>query len=604
MINNVTATANFLETNIGRLGPLGMAIPFIHHFLSHLRDLHSTAIWGRLVKINGKYSKDLQLMLNFLKMANVGVSLNSIAFWQPTHVYRSNSCPAGLGRYNHKGFAWRWCLPENLKFRASNNLLDHLAAIILPWVDILAGRLNSQDCVLSMTDSTTAEGWLKKSNFGKLGESKIQSSVRIEEAQMQATLFMSLGIKNYSQWFKEESNKVSDALSRDDDRDDKELTNIFWTFCPSQIPSHFQIVLLPNKITSWLIALLQKLPVNLQYNEVHMQSKLGHGSNGASIAKALGMMTSSLNPSPDINGLKSLEPLLWLYAKDGFQDQLMTNWFKAQSLVPFHMYARPSKKTASQTFLSTKMPGLASFYSDSIKDSKMQTQQNNIRKQSQFPAAEQWRTQILRLRNIRFFWDGKLINHNDDELEFSDCILLTFKKQKKDRKMDTITQMASGDVKLCPVHSAAAIVWRIRGYPGTTSDTPISTIMINGWMTHVTSKNIINPLQDAVVAIGEHWLSINRDEIGTHSIRSGAAMAMSLGECAIFTIMLIGRWSSDVFLQYICKQVMEFSQNVAKKILTYQNFCHIPDIHRRILRDDPRQHNNPNNAKTRWNVGG
>ena len=110
--------------------------------------------------------------------------------------------------------------------------------------------------------------------------------------------------------------------------------------------------------------------------------------------------------------------------------------------------------------------------------------------------------------------------------------------------------------------------------------------------------------QHAVVAIGEHRLGITQDQIGTHSIRSGAAMAMYLGECAVFTIMLIGRWSSDAFLRYIRKQVMEFSQNVATKMIKYQNFCHIPDIHRRIPRDDPRQRNNPNNAETRRNIGG
>jgi hypothetical protein len=209
-------------------------------------------------------------MLRFLKMANNGISLNSIAFRQPTHIYRSDSCPAGLGGYNHEGFAWRWHLLADLEFRASNNLLEHLAAIISPWIDILAGRLKSQDCVLLMADSTTAEGWLKKSNFSELGKSKIQSLVRIEAAQMQATLFMSLGIKNYSQWFKGESNEVLDALSRDNNRDDKELINFFCAFCPSQIPSHFRIVRLPRKITSWLIALLQKLPVNQQeFNEVH-----------------------------------------------------------------------------------------------------------------------------------------------------------------------------------------------------------------------------------------------------------------------------------------------------------------------------------------------
>ena len=160
--------------------------------------------------------------------------------------------------------------------------------------------------------------------------------------------------------------------------------------------------------------------------------------------------------------------------------------------------------------------------------------------------------------------------------------------------MDTVTQMASGDTKLCPVRSAAVIVQRIRGYNGTTADTPISAVLVNDQITQVTSENVIIALRDAVVAIGEHRLGITKDQIGTHSIRSGAAMAMYLGECAVFTIMLIGRWSSDAFLRYIRKQVMEFSQNVATKMIKYQ----------RIPRDDPRQRNNPNNAETRRNVGG
>ncbi len=108
--------------------------------------------------------------------------------------------------------------------------------------------------------------------------------------------------------------------------------------------------------------------------------------------------------------------------------------------------------------------------------------------------------------------------------------------------MDTITQMASGDIKLCPVRAAAAIVRRIRDYPGTTVGTPISAIMINGRITYVTSQDIINALRDAVVAIGEHQLGINKEDIGTHSIRSGAAMAMYLGECAVHTIIVRIEW--------------------------------------------------------------
>ncbi len=73
---------------------------------------------------------------------------------------------------------------------------------------------------------------------------------------------MLLGLKSYSQWFKGELNEVADALSRDIDRNDGELTNIFCTFCKLQIPNHFKIQPLPKEITSWLTVLLLKLPVN------------------------------------------------------------------------------------------------------------------------------------------------------------------------------------------------------------------------------------------------------------------------------------------------------------------------------------------------------
>jgi hypothetical protein len=71
--------------------------------------------------------------------------------------------------------------------------------------------------------------------------------VRIEAAQKQASLFVSLGLKSYSQLFKRKANEVSDALSRNDDRSNDKLTKIIKTFCPSQVPSCFKIHWLPNK---------------------------------------------------------------------------------------------------------------------------------------------------------------------------------------------------------------------------------------------------------------------------------------------------------------------------------------------------------------------
>ena len=99
-------------------------------------------------------------------------------------------------------------------------------------------------------------------------------------------------------------------------------------------------------------------------------------------------------------------------------------------------------------------------------------------------------------------------------------------KKKKDKKINTVTQIALGDIKLCPIYAAAAIVRQIRGYPSMTADTPVSAIMINNRITHITSQIVIDALQDAVIAIGEHQLGINKEEIGTHLIRAGAAMAM------------------------------------------------------------------------------
>jgi hypothetical protein len=103
---------------------------------------------------------------------------------------------------------------------------------------------------------------------------------------------------------------------------------------------------------------------------------------------------------------------------------------------------------------------------------------------------DQRRTEILRLRNIRFFRGVEQLSHNNRELEFADCVALTFERQKKDEKMDTVTLMASQDARLCPMRAAAAIVRRIKKYPSSSQDSPISTVTVNGHLKQVTSTHI------------------------------------------------------------------------------------------------------------------
>ena len=128
-------------------------------------------------------AEDLKLMLYSLDKANSGVDMNMIVYCKPTHTYRSDSYPMGLGQgYSHTGWAWRYYLLPHLQFRASNNLLEYITSIITPWIDILAGRLQPSDCLLSMTDSSTSEGWSCKTNFKEDRKEPIQATVRLELA--------------------------------------------------------------------------------------------------------------------------------------------------------------------------------------------------------------------------------------------------------------------------------------------------------------------------------------------------------------------------------------------------------------------------------------
>ena len=74
-------------------------------------------------------------------------------------------------------------------------------------------------------------------------------------------------------------------------------------------------------------------------------------------------------------------------------------------------------------------------------------------------------------------------------------------------------------------------------------------------------------------------------------------MAMYLGECQVYTIMMIGQCSSDVFLRYIRKQVEKFSHNVSRRIIRFQFYRHISDIEPAVSHLYPIQRNQQDNTK-------
>ena len=110
---------------------------------------------------------------------------------------------------------------------------------------------------------------------------------------------------------------------------------------------------------------------------------------------------------------------------------------------------------------------------------------------------------------------------------------------------------------------------------------------------HVTSKQVARALQDTVTAIGEDVLNIKAEEVGTHSLQSAAVTVMFLGGLPVYLIMLMGRWSSNAFLRFICKQIEQFSHDVSSKMIENTFHRYIPLLSTTNTDRDPRQRNNP-----------
>jgi hypothetical protein len=77
----------------------------------------------------------------------------------------SDSCPFGMGGFTWSERAWRLRVPPHLKIygdSTANNVLEFLAMVVTIWVMIIEcrERQDSQKCMMSIGDNTSAIGWL------------------------------------------------------------------------------------------------------------------------------------------------------------------------------------------------------------------------------------------------------------------------------------------------------------------------------------------------------------------------------------------------------------------------------------------------------------
>jgi hypothetical protein len=208
------------------------------------------------------------------------------------------------------------------------------------------------------------------------------------------------------------------------------------------------------------------------------------------------------------------------------------------------------------------------------------------------------RTRIICVRDVRFFRRQIELSHDDPDLAFADAVAITFRYQKTDVRNATITMYRSGLSVLCPVKAWAGVVQYVRSLPNSTDDTPVcahfqphpdATPDHPGKFILLTGTEMIKLIRRAAADIGSDVLGFTPEECGTHSLRSAAAMAMHLAGVPVYTIMLIGRWSSDAFLVYLRPQVMQFTQHISNRMVEHRQFYSIPTMDPVANSADPHQ---------------
>ena len=117
-----------------------------------------------------------------------------------------------------------------------------------------------------------------------------------------------------------------------------------------------------------------------------------------------------------------------------------------------------------------------------------------------------------------------------------------------------MTQDATGNPQLNPVWHWKHTIQCLCAYPKYSDEWPVSTFHGGTKFSRILLKELHLLIRAAANFLCTDELGFISDNVGTHSSRGAAAMLMVIAHELTYTIMLIGRWSSDTFLAYIEKQ--------------------------------------------------
>jgi hypothetical protein len=361
------ASEKELDSLIGRLNHVGYVLPAARHFLGRLRQAKFSASKqkGNRTDLIASVQDDMELWEDFIESAGQGVSINLLTLRDPTKLYRVDASTHGMGGYNlTSGNAWRFEIPTELRHRATLNTLEFMAGYISLAVEHYRGNLLPNDIFLVQGDSTSAAGWMRKSNFDDT------SPLQLKVARTIARLLMKTKSALHSLWFAGIENIVADCLSRDHHLTDDQLLTLLYLHVPEQLPPGFHISQLPRalscQVTSWLVS----LPQDTQLLTTPTRSKLATGDGILNTSTPSNLATTpSLNPltsGPAPASSAALSPPTVSSDSVPLITKIMTSQWREHAAVPLTQWLRPSGLTTSQAPYMMNKDTPFTFYGDNL----------------------------------------------------------------------------------------------------------------------------------------------------------------------------------------------------------------------------------------------
>ena len=184
------------------------------------------------------------------------------------------------------------------------------------------------------------------------------------------------------------------------------------------------------------------------------------------------------------------------------------------------------------------------------------------------------RTVPLRKSDVTLWYQGRRLDNDSalNTLLAADGATICLENQKNGFRGCTLHHHPSHHQRFCPVKALARLIYHMRGMP---PHTPLGTFRTAAGTAQVTASNIRDMLRQTAVGqqLSSHGYDLSR--IGSHSLRSGGAMALRLAGYDDDMIKKLGRWSSNTYLIYIQTQVAQFTQGVAPQMARRLHFHNV-----------------------------